>query len=297
MQSIRVPSYAKINLGLLIHGRRRDGFHEIETILQQIDLRDEIEVSSDKSPEIRFSCNNPNLPADASNLCVRAAVLLKQKTGVTSGVTIRLNKTIPVGAGLGGGSSNAAATLLALNQLWGLNLEAGVLQKWSAELGSDVPFFIRGGAAIATGKGEILQPRKELAHLPILVVFPKLAISTQWAYGQLNLSLTKKKKNANLASFNDINFNMVDFTKTLRNEFEEIIFAEFPVLRQIKKQMEESKALFSSLSGSGSALFAIFRHETEARMASTKFRNAYPTFVTHPIKWGFGEVNKAFYSI
>jgi len=294
MHAIKVPSYAKLNLGLFILGVRDDGFHEIETILQQIDLNDQIEVKLTDSSQIEFSCDHPDLQEANSNLCVRAANFLKQTTGTQKGAQIYLSKTIPMGAGLGGGSSNAAVVLLCLNKLWGLNLSAQELQEIASQLGSDIPFFILGGTAVATGRGNLLRPAKLTGEPTILVVFPKISVSTKWAYKQVNLSLTIKEKNIILASFNDINYSNVDFVKSLKNEFEEIVFTEYPLLEQIKKQINQSKAIYTSMSGSGSAIFGIFEKEEDALDVKRFFQNEYPTFVTRPINWGYQEVEHEF---
>lgn len=294
MHAITVPSYAKLNLGLFILGVRDDGFHEIETILQQIDLNDEIEVKLTDSSKIEFSCDHPDLQEANSNLCVRAANFLKQTTGIQKGAQIYLSKTIPMGAGLGGGSSNAAVVLLCLNKLWGLNLSAQELQEIASQLGSDIPFFILGGTAVATGRGNLLRPAKLTGEPTIVVVFPKISVSTKWAYKQVNLSLTIREKNIILASFNDINYSNADFVKSLKNEFEEIVFTEYPLLEQIKKQINQSKAIYTSMSGSGSAIFGIFEKEEDALEVKRFFQNEYPTFVTRPINWGYQGVENKF---
>ena len=294
MQAIRVPSYAKLNLGLFILGVRDDGFHEIETILQQIDLNDEIEVKLTDSSKIEFSCDHPDLQEANSNLCVRAANVLKQTTGIQKGAQIYLSKTIPMGAGLGGGSSNAAVVLLCLNKLWGLNLSAQELQAIASQLGSDIPFFILGGTAVATGRGNLLRPAKLTGEPTIVVVFPKISVSTKWAYKQVNLSLTIREKNIILPHFNDINYSNADFVKSLKNEFEEIVFTEYPLLEQIKKQINQSKAIYTSMSGSGSAIFGIFEQEEDALEVKRFFQNEYPTFVTRPINWGYQGVENKF---
>ena len=192
-----------------------------------------------------------------------------------------------MGAGLGGGSSNAAVVLLCLNKLWGLNLSAQELRAIASQLGSDIPFFILGGTAVATGRGNLLRPAKLTGERPIVVVFPGIAVSTKWAYRQVNLSLTIKEKNTTLASFNDINYDIKDFLKSLKNEFEAIVFTEYPLLEQIKKQINRSKAIYTSMSGSGSAIFGIFEKEDDALEVRRFFQNEYPTFVTRPINWGY----------
>ncbi|MFQ5823597.1 MAG: 4-(cytidine 5'-diphospho)-2-C-methyl-D-erythritol kinase [bacterium] len=288
---LRLPSYAKINFGLIIKGKRRDGFHEIETILQQIDLKDEIKLEAKEEPVIKFYCDNSTIPTGNSNLCVRAAYLLKQSVGVRKGVEIVLKKSIPAGAGLGGGSSNGAVVLLGLNKLWNLNLKPERLQVLASQLGSDVPFFIHGGAALAQGKGEILIPLKFQDDFTILIVFPQITVSTQWAYGQVNLSLTIKKKNIKLNRLKDMNYLDADFLTVLQNELEAIVFKRYPILRLIKKELYRRDAIFVGMSGSGSAIFGIFRNESKALELKEFFRDRYPAYITRPIRWGFGQLN------
>ncbi len=291
MRSLRLPSYAKINLGLNILGKRDDGFHELQTVLQQIDLHDEIALRLSAKPGIRFSCDTPSLPVDDSNLCVRAFRLLEARHLVKSGVEIELSKRIPAGAGLGGGSGNAAVVLLGLNSLWDLGLSVNQLEEMAAELGSDVPFFIQGGTAFATGRGEQL----ESVALPVqpgavLVVFAGIHVSTAWAYRNLNSDLTMSKKDLTLTSFKDKIINDVEFFRLLRNDFEAHVFAEHAVLGEIKRLLCINGALFASLSGSGSAVFGLFDCESDATRVESLFPGHYRTFVSAFIKWGYAQL-------
>lgn len=291
MDSICLPSYAKVNLGLLVKGKRPDGYHEVETILQQISIKDEIRLTRCQGSGIRFYTSDETLPAGSDNLCVMAAEALQRATGATFGVEIELQKVIPVGAGLGGGSSNAAVVLLGLNKLLALGLGAHTLQEIAARLGSDVPFFIHGGCALATGRGEKLRRLPDFAlNKPVVVVFPKIHVSTRWAYENLNLSLTKFKKNVTFASFKDNIINDVDFFHDLRNDFEACVFEKYPVLAEAKKLMYRCGADYVSLSGSGSALFAVCSSDEIARRIRNRFP-AYRTFSAAFVRWGFGELN------
>ena len=292
MKSILLPSYAKINLGLQVFGKRDDGYHEIRSILQQIDLKDEIEIKLHKEPHIHFSCDSPTIPADSTNLCVRAAYLIQQYTKKGRGAKITLTKRIPAGAGLGGGSSNGAVVLLGLNQLWDAKLSSLELQELASKLGVDVPFFIRGGACLATGKGDSLEKVRLPDKFSVLIVFPQITISTKWAYDQVNLDLTMNKKNITFETFKDINFNNVDFFKIFKNEFEDIVFLEYPVLAEIKKQLYEVNALYASMSGTGSALYGLFCDDREAFSAQQKFQDRHQTFVTNYINWGYEHLNQ-----
>ncbi|MCH9006591.1 4-(cytidine 5'-diphospho)-2-C-methyl-D-erythritol kinase [candidate division KSB1 bacterium] len=290
MNAIQLPSYAKINLGLLIKGKRADGFHEIETILQQISLCDNIKLTLTESSRISLQCSDGALPRDASNLCVQAARLLKDRTGYEQGVDIALEKNIPVGAGLGGGSSNAAVVLLGLNKMLNLKLSAQQLEEMAATLGSDIPFFIRGGTCLATGRGEILQQVSlDLSSKTVLIVFPGIPISTKRAYE--NLDLTKRKKYLTLSSFEEKKFNDVEFFKVIRNDFEESVFPSFPALGHIKRQMNEHHAAFVGLSGSGSALFALFGKRRAAEKARNALEEGFAVFVAEFVHWGYAQIN------
>ncbi len=292
MNSIRLPSYAKINLGLVIKGKRGDGFHEIETLFLQVDLKDEIKIKRIKEPAVHFYCSHPELPAGGDNICVRAANLLIKNADIQNGVEIHLKKNIPIGAGLGGGSSNAAVVLLGLNKLWNLNLQHQQLLELAGQLGSDVPFFIRGGMALAKGRGEELSTFDTNFDLPILIIYPEIKIITKWAYDQLNLNFTMKKKSIKLAGFKDRKFNDVDFYDVFENEFEEIVFKRYPILKNIKKQINQRNPIFTSLSGSGSAIFGIFRREDEALEAKQIMQRQHSVFVTRPLKWGYEQLRR-----
>lgn len=291
MNLLRLPSYAKINFGLLIKSKRSDGFHEIETILQQIDLKDELELQAKDEPDITFYCESPGIPTGSANSCVRAAKLLKQVEGVQKGARIVLKKSIPAGTGLGGGSSNAAVVLLGLNKLWCLNLKLERLTALACQLGSDVPFFIQGGTALARGRGEILIPCNIQGNFTILIVIPPISVSTRWAYGQVNLSLTMNKKNIKFKHFKGINYLDKEFLSSLNNDLETIVFKRHPVLSVIKQELYQKDAIFASMSGSGSAIFGIFQGKKEALEAKEFFQNRYFVVVSRPISWGFEQLN------
>src|SRR5713101_267279 len=177
---LALKSYAKINLGLRILRKREDGYHDIETVFHRVNIFDEIELSTWVG--ISLTCNNREVPANDNNLCVRAATLLGETYGVGEGVHIQLTKCIPIGAGLGGGSSDAASTLLGLNLFWNLNLGKEKLAPLALELGADVPYFLNEGSAYATGRGEKLEYLDVDVPHWILIVYPNIHISTAWAF-------------------------------------------------------------------------------------------------------------------
>ena len=181
---------AKINLGLEILGKRRDGYHEIRSLMQSITLADRIEITSLTADRMRMVCPDSDLPENEQNLVLRAAVLLREHTGVRAGARLVLRKQIPIGSGLGGGSSDAAATLVGLNRVWGLRLPHRELIRIGSRLGSDVPFFIRGGTQLAEGRGERLTRLPSLPRLPVVILFPSVAVSTASIYGDRRIPLT-----------------------------------------------------------------------------------------------------------
>ena len=291
MDRLKLPSYAKINLGLWIRDKRTDGYHEIETLLHQISLQDEVEIQlQNGSDGIRFTTDSTLIPEEKQNLCVKAATLLRENCDSSCGVHIHLKKQIPVGAGLGGGSSNAAVVLLGLNKLWHADLGIRELQEIAAQLGSDVPFFIEGGSAYASGRGEVLTPLHLENPLHILVVYPGIEISTAWAYNQVNLDLTRTAKSVKLAYFNNLDFSQDEGLSSLINQFESFIQPSYPLVQEIQQEMHKTRAVYTSLSGSGSAVFGMFRHLEDARQSMQVLEEAYQCFLTNHIHWGYGQV-------
>ncbi len=182
---MQVIAPAKINLSLRVLGRRSDGFHEIETLIAPISLCDEIKIEQRSGKqEIAFRCDDPSVPKGEDNIVVRAANVFFEETKITSGVSIALKKTIPHGAGLGGGSSDAASTLLALNELFETNLPREALAKMAEMIGSDVPFFIFQSAAVCKGRGELVTPTRLREQLSVLLLKPGFGVPTQWAYSR-----------------------------------------------------------------------------------------------------------------
>lgn len=286
----RLPAYAKINLGLRVLGKRGDGYHEIVTLMQQVDLHDDLVFEQDPKGTINLHVQDSPLPVDERNLCWQAAELLRRTYRVRSGARIVLVKRIPVGAGLGGGSSDAAATLLGLNRLWRLNLRVTQIEPLASKLGSDVPFFVQGGTAWATGRGEKLRR----VHLPtdywVLIVYPEFSISTSDAYNQLSLSLTNEAKPISFESLKLTPEGFRRFCGQLQNDLEEVVFARYSSLARIKKRLVEEGAFFSSMTGSGSAIFGLFDHEQQAQEASQALGAEFRTWVVRPIHWGFQDV-------
>lgn len=266
---IRIGAPAKINVGLKILGRRPDNYHEIWTILQQIDLEDEIVLQDELDLSFSLETDLTGIPDNDDNLCMQAARLLRRETGTKRGAHIHLKKRIPAGAGLGGGSSDAAATLKALNQLWELGWDDNTLRKMASQLGSDVPFFISGGCCIATGRGEKLQAIDRVINDPILLICPSETVSTTWAYKNIkNYHLTSNRENIIFHGSISKKLYTSSTIKTLTNDFEPLVFVHYPLLKDIKEELLVKGAYYASLSGSGSSLFGVFFSAEEAIAAS-----------------------------
>jgi len=277
----QIKAPAKINVGLKVLNRRSDGYHEIWTILHQIDLHDRLLMWED--PDLSFSVQTdiPHIPVDDRNLCVKAARLLKKETSCSNGVRLHLEKNIPAGAGLGGGSSDAAAVLKGLNQFWQLNLSDDHLLDMAAILGSDVPFFIHGGVAIATGRGEKLTQISQKIDDPILLICPEIQISTAWAYKNIeNNRLTNIVESIIFQDSLPQNIFSLPVIETLVNDFESVVFKKHSTLSKIKKLLNDHSAYYASMSGSGSSLFGIFRSSENAQTAAAKLKSFGRVFIT-----------------
>jgi len=254
---MQVMAPAKINLSLRVLGRRSDGFHEIETLMAPISLCDEIEIEQRScKQQIAFRCDDPSVPKGEDNVVVRAANVFFEETKITGGISIVLKKRIPHGAGLGGGSSDAASTLLALNELFVTNLPREALAKMAQMIGSDVPFFIFQSAAVCKGRGELVSPTRLREQLSVLLLKPGFAVPTQWAYSRWRDS----------REIPGVSYRAQQFTRqSFVNDLERPVFEKFIFLAQLKmwllKQSEVAAAL---MSGSGSTVFAVLRDRAAA---------------------------------
>ena len=280
---LKFKTPAKVNLGLHIQGKREDGFHELETIFQMVSLYDEVELEISSSG-VKLECDTPGVPSDNTNLAYKAAFLLKKIYQVQNkGVTIRLKKNIPFGAGLGGGSSNAAGVLMGLNRLWDLNIEREKLFSLAAELGSDVPFFLTSPCALGMGRGEKLKALKPCTKFKILLVFPGFPIATSWVYQNLKLKLTKRENNIsilrNCLSISDIK----SLGSQLYNDLEPVVIQRFPEVQIVKDELWACGALGALLSGSGSTVFGVFDDLDKARIACTGLSRNWERVITETV--------------
>ncbi len=256
---MRTLANCKLNLHLRVTGKLPDGYHSLETIFQEIPFHDELDIDVTDDGSVQFSASGMEIPDDGKNICVKAAVLLKEKYSVSRGCRIHLVKNVPIGAGLGGGSSDAAAVLKALNGLWELGLKDQELERIGLSLGADVPFFIRGGCAWAEGKGEILTPLPPiLKNGTVLLVYPNIHISTPWAYKNLNLNLTKNNGGVIFADVSKPGFDLSGSRAGFTNDFESAVFREYPEIGRIKEILLKEGAELTAMSGSGSTVFGFF---------------------------------------
>ncbi|NEX13175.1 MAG: 4-(cytidine 5'-diphospho)-2-C-methyl-D-erythritol kinase [Prosthecochloris sp.] len=281
MQHISVKAFAKINLGLLITGKRQDGYHTLETVFSPINWYDELTFSA--ADGLGMSCSTIDLPADDSNLCLKAAKALREYAGIDKGVAITLTKRIPFGAGLGGGSSDAATTLRVLNALWELDVPQGDLHGIATGLGADVPYFLETkGLAYATGIGEILEDLDASLPFHIVTVFPGEHISTVWAYRNFYPRFDRKVPDLKQMMRGLCLRSDFSVLPALENDFEPAVFDHYPAVRKVKEQLLEKGGFYASLSGSGSAVFGLFEELRDAENAARFFREHFPVALTEP---------------
>lgn len=254
-EKIEQLSYGKINLALDVLYKRDDGYHEINTIMQEIDLADKL-TFTEKDKGISIECNHKSLPIDSSNLVYRAWEALKNVTGIDKGIHIKIDKKIPLAAGLAGGSSNAATTLKVLNELWDLKLSQEELMKIGKNLGADIPFCIMGGTAKAQGIGDKLTKLAPFKDKLILIGNPGIEISSQYAYSKMKFNNEKIDIDHIITCMKDNDLKCV--SEKIQNVMENPIIWENPVISSIKDNMMENGALGALMSGSGPTVFGLF---------------------------------------
>ena len=281
MYTLSQKAFAKINLGLFITGKRQDGYHTLETIFAPINWYDTLEFSD--SDMISMSCSNNTLPVDDNNLCIKAARSLQQFAGTRKGVAMNLHKQVPFGAGLGGGSSDAATVLRVLNELWQLHVSPIELHSLAVKLGADVPYFLAiKGLAYAQGIGDELNDLALTLPYFIVTVFPEEHISTLWAYKNFYPRFEREHPDLDkLVSELCISGNKEGLA-LFENDFEFAVFDNFPVVRQVKSTLLEAGSIFASLSGSGSAVFGLFEREYDALAAMNRLPETYRKSLTRP---------------
>lgn len=276
---MKKKAYAKINLVLDVVNKRSDGYHNVNMIMQSIGLYDIIYV--EKSLNSIEISGTGNVPYDKTNLAYRAAKLFFDVTGYRTGAKIHIIKNIPVCAGMAGGSSDAAAVMAALNELYGKPLNTRRLMKISSKLGADVPYCIKGGTASAEGIGDIIKPLKSIKKTNVVVIKPPINISTPWAYSSLELD-TLYHPDADSAKKAIEDGDMKALYSLMGNSFEKSIFEAYPEIKEIKDTLKDMGADASLMSGSGSAVFGLFENEEKAQKAYEHFKPKYKDcFLTH----------------
>lgn len=278
MKYIEIKAPAKINLGLSIISKRNDGYHNLETIFYPIhDLCDKLII--EKAGAFSFECDNPTITNDKSNLIVKAVRLLEEATDLRYNVKIILEKMIPIGGGLGGGSSDAATTLVCLNEMFSLGFTHSQLSDMALSIGSDVPFFVKPKPAFGESRGEILNAIDLSIDKPILIINPNIHISTKEAFQ----NITPAKPNY---SYYDIplfwNNDPTKLRTILVNDFESSIFKKYPEISNIKSGLYDGGAIYASLSGSGATVYGIYKTTNEAESAMNLFPENYFKFISLP---------------
>ncbi|MBM7582408.1 4-diphosphocytidyl-2-C-methyl-D-erythritol kinase [Caldicoprobacter guelmensis] len=294
MRRIVLKAYAKINWALDVLGKRPDGYHDVEMVMQSVDLWDAV-ILEEKGEEISVKCSIDSLPVDVTNTAYRAAVLIKKRFGIEKGIQVELIKNIPVAAGLAGGSADAAAVLVGLSRMWRLNLSKEELMELAGIVGSDVPFCVVGGTALAKGRGEDITELPPAQGIWLVLITPDQRISTAEVYGKLDLSKIQKRPDVtsmvnslHQRDFKGIALNMV-------NVLEEVTVGLCPQIRAIKEDVMRQGAVGCCMSGSGPTVYGLFKDEHTARKAyaALKQRHSY-CFVVKTVSLGVQVVEEVF---
>lgn len=260
MEELIIEAYGKVNLALDVIRKRNDGYHDINTIMQQIDLKDIVTIK-DREKGIKIECNNPEVPVDSSNLVYTAWEKMKEKAKIDRGVHIIIEKNIPVASGLAGGSTDAAAVLKGLNKLWKLNFSKKELMDIGVSIGADVPYCIMGGTALAEGIGEKLKILKSFSNKLILLANPGISVSTAHVYDSLRLDKIEKGPDMDMLVQAVENDDIYTLAKNMGNILEQVTVEEFSQIKTIKEDMIRYGALGSLMSGSGPTVFGLFDDE------------------------------------
>jgi 4-diphosphocytidyl-2-C-methyl-D-erythritol kinase len=278
MKLIEINALAKINLGLNVVAKREDGYHNLETFFYPLfDLYDKIHIS--KSDSFSFKCNNKLINDDKNNLIIKPIKTLENLLQTRFNIDIYCEKNIPLGAGLGGGSSDAAAMIISLNDMFGLQLSKEEMIKIALEIGSDVPFFIKAKPSYATGRGEKLEIIDFYLNYPILLINPGVHVSTKDAFSDIN---PQKPEFDIRTLFTTDKPNFEYWRIYLKNDFENTVFNKFPILKDIKEKLYSYGAEFALMSGSGATVYGIFKDVKSAEFALDQFPDSYFKFLNLP---------------
>lgn len=274
MDTISLKALAKINLGLDVVRRREDGYHEVRMVMQTIHLYDRLEMEKTATQGIELSTNLSYLPVNENNLVYRAGKLLMDEFGITEGIKVYLNKRIPVAAGMAGGSTDAAAMLYGMNELFELGLSREQLMERGVRIGADVPYCLMRGTALAEGVGEILTPLAPMVKCPVLIAKPAISVSTSFVYQNLKLDADTKHPDIDRLIRDIRKQDLGAIAGDMGNVLESVTIPNYPVIAQIKEQMMDSGAINAMMSGSGPTVFGLFEEEETAQAAYQKMKES-----------------------
>lgn len=272
---ISLKALAKINLGLDVVRRREDGYHEVRMIMQTIHLYDRLDIKRTKESGIQIQTNLSFLPVNENNLIYKAAKLLMDEFSITDGVSVKLDKRIPVAAGMAGGSTDAAAMLFGMNRLFSLGLTKRQLMERGVQIGADVPYCIMRGTALAEGIGEELSPLAPMVKCPVLIAKPSISVSTKFVYQNLKLDDTTVHPDIDLLIEDIRAKNLYDIAAHMGNVLETVTIPNYPVIDEIKKHMLSNGAVGAMMSGSGPTVFGLFDDEDTAKKAYKAMRSSH----------------------
>lgn len=272
------PSYSKVNIGLKVLSQRDDGYHNIYTIFQELNFGDSIDIEK-RDHGFKIIANVDWIPTNKSNICYKAYTEIKKEFSEVKGIHIKIDKKIPIGSGLGGGSANAAALLKGIKKIYKLEVTESKLEEIGGEVGADVPFFIRGKTQLGEGIGDKLTQLPKAIIGTYLLVIPKISIRTEWAYSVIKNRLNNQNKNAKFSSFINEDYSSLQI---FENDFEQIVIPAYPEIGAIKSKLLNLGARFASLSGSGSTVYGVYDDEASAKEAELLFHTSHQTILANP---------------
>ena len=272
------PSYSKVNIGLKVLSQRDDGYHNIYTIFQELNFGDSIDIEK-RDHGFKLIANVDWIPTNKSNICYKAYTEIKKEFSEVKGIHIKIDKKIPIGSGLGGGSANAAALLKGIKNIYKLEVTESKLEEIGGEVGADVPFFIRGKTQLGEGIGDKLTQLPKAIIGTYLLVIPKISIRTEWAYSVIKNRLNNQNKNAKFSSFINEDYSSLQI---FENDFEQIVIPAYPEIGAIKSKLLNLGARFASLSGSGSTVYGVYDDEASAKEAELLFHTSHQTILANP---------------
>jgi len=272
------PSFSKVNIGLKVLSQRDDGYHNIYTIFQELNVGDSIDIEK-RDHGFKIITNVDWIPTNKSNICYKAYTEIKKEFSEVKGLHIKIDKKIPIGSGLGGGSANAAALLKGIKKIYKLEVTESKLEEIGGEVGADVPFFIRGKTQLGEGIGDKLTQLPKAIIGTYLLVIPKISIRTEWAYSVIKNRLNNQNKNAKFSSFINEDYSSLQI---FENDFEQIVIPAYPEIGAIKSKLLNLGARFASLSGSGSTVYGVYDDEASAKEAELLFHTSHQTILANP---------------